>query len=88
MKHEVGAVVLAAMAGYFLVTGAFAAPIAIQAAAEGKIAWDAFKLALRNFPDDPTAIRIRSEFEDLLRNLERLTQTVILTSPGDRPAAQ
>ena len=35
MKHEVGAVVLAAIAGYFLVTGASAAPIAFQAAAEG-----------------------------------------------------
>ena len=35
MKHEVGAVVLAAIAGYFLVVGVFAAPIAFQTAAEG-----------------------------------------------------
>ena len=30
MKHEVGAVGLAATAGYFLVTGAFAVPITIR----------------------------------------------------------
>ena len=35
MKHEVGAVGLAAIAGYFLVTGAFAVPITIQAAVKG-----------------------------------------------------
>ena len=35
MKHQVGTIVFAAIAGYFLVTGAFAAPVPIQAAAEG-----------------------------------------------------
>ena len=77
---------LAALRG--LVEQANAGKAPSQAAAEGKILWGNLVLALRHFPDDPTAIRIRMEFEELLRNLERLTQTDILTSPGDRPAAQ
>ena len=77
---------LAALRG--LVEQANAGKALSQAAAEGKILWGNLVLALRHFPDDPTAIRIRMEFEELLRNLERLTQTDILTSPGDRPAAQ